>query len=32
MKEFNDYDITIPDLVYDILDYYRLCSGGGGYK
>lgn len=26
MKEFNDYDITIPDLVYDILDYFRLSN------
>lgn len=26
MKEFNDYDINIPDLVYDILDYFRLSN------
>ena len=24
MQEFNDYDINIPDLVYDILDYFRV--------
>ena len=24
MKEYNDYDINIPDLAYDILDYFRV--------
>lgn len=24
MKEFRDYDETIPELVYDILDYFRV--------
>ena len=23
MKEFKDYDIMFPELVYDILDYFR---------
>lgn len=26
MKEFNDYDIKFPELVYDILDYFRLSN------
>lgn len=26
MKEFRDYDITIPELVYDILDYFRVSN------
>lgn len=24
MKEFRDYDIRYPDLVYDIVDYFRI--------
>lgn len=24
MKEYRDYDILLPDLVYDILDYFRV--------
>lgn len=26
MKEFRDYDIFFPELVYDILDYFRLSN------
>lgn len=26
MKEFNDYDIKFPELVYDVLDYFRLSN------
>ncbi len=26
MKEFRDYDITIPDLVYDIVNYFRASN------
>ena len=26
MKEFRDYDITIPDLVYDIVNYFRSSN------
>lgn len=26
MQEFRDYDITIPDLVYDIVNYFRASN------
>ena len=26
MREFRDYDITIPDLVYDIVNYFRASN------
>ena len=27
MKEFNDYDRKYPNLVMDILDYFKIESG-----
>lgn len=27
MKEFRDYDILFPELVYDIIDYFRVGNG-----